>query len=166
MAFHEQSFAKRFQTMGDLAETVYMEVAPLGNTVRFGFRRPKGVKFGTFPEGLRHMPDFTTASYFVEVMGLGKDGVLKSMKVTKYEALKEWHRHALRIGLLGVVLFIWNSSKKQYIILSWGDIVDEVAYSKKKHRGPLAFENDGNKYYPLEWERLVKKATFVGDHDE
>jgi hypothetical protein len=59
--------------IGDTAEEVYQKVAPLGNTTRFRFRRPKGVKFGTFPEGIRHMPDFVTASYMVEVMGLGRD---------------------------------------------------------------------------------------------
>jgi hypothetical protein len=166
VSFNQQSFGKRFQVMGDTAEAVYEIVAPLGNTVRFGFRRPKGIKFGTFPEGLRHMPDFVTAHYLVEVMGLGRDGVLKSMKVSKYEALKEWNKFALRLGLLGLVLFIWNSSKQQYLVLSWQDIVDEVTYSKRKHGGPLAFENDGNKYYALEWERLVDKATFVGDHSE
>lgn len=166
MSFHEQSFGKRFAVMGDLAEVVYEEVKPLGNTTRFGFRRPKGVKFGTFPEGLRHMPDFVTASYLVEVMGLGRDGVLKSMKVSKYEALKAWNQFAIKIGLLGLVLFIWNSAKKQYVVLAWKDIVDEVKYSKNKHDGPKAFENDGNEYYPMEWERLVAKATFVGDHDE
>ena len=165
MAFHEQSFGKRFQTMGDLAENVYAEVKPLGNTTRFGFRRPKGVKFATFPEGLRHMPDFVTSSYLVEVMGLGKDGILKSMKVSKYNSLKYWNKFAQQLGLLGVVLFIWNSAKKQYIVLSWKSIVDEVAYCKRTD-GVKSFENDGNEYYPLRWDRLVDKAEFVGDHDE
>lgn len=164
-AFHDQKFSKRYQVMGDLAETVYIETKPLGNTIRFGFRRPKGMKFGAIVEGLRHTPDFVTASYLVEVMGLGKDGILKSMKVTKYEALKEWNKFAVRIGLLGVALFIWNSDAKQYVILSWKSIVDEVKYSKRKHDGPLAFESDGKEYYPLDWERLKEKAEFVGDYE-
>jgi hypothetical protein len=151
--------------MGDTAEQVYEKVKPLGNTTRFGFRRPKGVKFSTFPVGFRHMPDFITASYLVEVMGLGRDGILKSLKVTKYEALKEWHKHSLKLGGLGVVFFIWNSSKRQYIILAWKDVVEEVKYSKRTY-GVLAFENDGNEYYRLDWERLVHKATFVGDHND
>ena len=165
MSFHEQSFAQRFQTMGDYAEAVYMEVKPLGNTTRFGFRRPKGVKFGSLPEGLRHMPDYVTASYLVEVMGLGKDGILKSMKLTKYEALKMWNQFAKRIGLLGVMLFVWNSSEKQYVVLSWGDIVEEVKYSKRTD-GIRTFENDGNQYYPLRWERLAARAAFIGHYDE
>ncbi len=165
MSFSEQSFSQRFQVMGDAAEAVYEAVAPLGSTTRFGYRRPKGVKFGTFPEALRHAPDFTTASYFVEVMGLGRDGILKSMKLSKYEALKIWHAHGKKIGLLGVALFIWNSSKKQYIVLSWKDIVEEVKYAKRAD-GIQKFKNDGNEYYPLRWERLVERATFVGNYDE
>jgi len=150
--------------MGDTAENVYEAVAPLGNTCRFGFRRPKGVKFSTFPPKLRHQPDFVTASYMVEVMGLGRDGILKSMKESKYEALKVWNKFAIALGLMGVILFVWNSSKKQFITLTWDDIVAEVNYSKRKY-GIQAFENDGNTYYRLDWERLVAKAAYVGDHD-
>ena len=163
--FHEQTFAKRFAVMGDEAERVYEAVKPLGNTVRFGFRRPQGIKFGIFPSGFRHMPDFITASYLVEVMGLGRDGILKSLKVDKYEALKFWHKLSLGFKGLGVVFFVWNSSKKNYVILAWTDIVEEVKYSKRKH-GVQAFENDGNEYYPLDWDRLVDRATFVGSYDE
>lgn len=163
-AFHAQSFGKRFQVMGDTAENVYAEVKPLGQTIPFGFRRPKGVKFSSFPSGFRHMPDFITASYLVEVMGLGRDGILKSLKLSKYDALKEWHAHSLRLGGLGVAFFIWNSSKHQYLVLNWKDIVAEVAYSKRKH-GVQKFENDGNEYFRLDWARLVDKATFIGDHE-
>jgi hypothetical protein len=164
MAFNEMSFAQRFQVMGDVAENVYREVTPLGNTTEFGFRRPKGVRFGSFPATLRHMPDFVTDTHLVEVMGLGRDGILKSMKLPKYEALKEWNKIAQQIGLMGLVLFVWNSSENQFLVLSWKDIVAEVGYSKKKY-GVLAFENDGNEYYRLDWSRLKDKATFVGTHE-
>lgn len=151
--------------MGDQAENVYEAVAPLGNTTRFGFRRPKGIKFSTFPERVRHQPDFITASYLVEVMGLGRDGILKSMKVSKYEALKGWHRFAKWLGLMGVILFIWNSAEKQFLTLTWNDLVKEISFSKKKY-GVLAFENDGNTYYRLDWDRLKECAAYVGDYEE
>lgn len=162
--YRKQSFNQRFARMGDEAEAVYEAVAPLGNTTRFGFRRPKGVRFSTFPEKLRHQPDFVTASYLVEVMGLGRDGILKSMKVSKYEALKVWHQFAKKLGLLGVVLFIWNSSERKFITLPWDALVKEVAYSKKKY-GVLEFEVDGNQYYRLDWTRLIERAPYVGDYD-
>lgn len=106
-----------------------------------------------------------TATYLVEVMGLGRDGILKSMKVTKYDALKVWNKIAIMLGLMGLVVFVWNSSKNQFVTLAWSSIVEEVAYSKKKY-GVLAFENDGNEYYRLDWDRLVKKATFVGAYEK
>lgn len=149
--------------MGDTAEEVYQKVTPLGNTTRF--RRPKGVKFGTFPAGFRHMPDFMTASYLVEVMGLGRDGILRSMKVTKYKALKEWQKFAKRLGLLGLIVFVWNSSKQQFITLAWADVVREVTHSKNKY-GVQQGENDGDAYFRLDWDRLVAAATYVGGYEE
>lgn len=163
--FHSKSFKQRFAVMGDTAENVFKEVQPLGNSTRFGFRRPKGVKFTQFPERLRHMPDFITPTYLVEVMGLGRDGILKSLKTTKYDALKWWHKVAKEGGLLGVVLFIWNSSKHEFLILSWDEIVKEVAYSKRKY-GVQAFESDGNTYYRLDWDRLREKSVMVGAYDD
>ena len=162
MEYRDQPFAKRFATMGDEAEGVYQEARPLGKTTRFGFRRPQGIKFGMLPDVAKHMPDFITTTYLVEVCGLGRDGILKSIKVSKYDALKVWNKIAQMIGLIGVAIFVWNSAEKQYLVLAWKAIVEEVAYSKKKHNGPLAFENDGNQYYPLEWERLKEKAQVIG----
>lgn len=147
--------------MGDEAEDVYERAKPLGPTFRYGLRRPKGIKVSTLPEVVRHQPDFFTATYLVECCGLGRDGILKSIKVSKYEALKVWQKIAQLMGLLGVVLFVWNSSKKQYVILAWKDIVEEVAYSKRKY-GVQKFENDGNEYYRLDWDRLTERATFIG----
>ena len=149
--------------MGDTAEEVYNTVKPLGATTRFGFRRPKGIKFNSIPPTFRHAPDFFTSTYLVEVMGLGRDGILKSLKTTKYEALKHWNKWAKQGGLLGVVFFIWNSSERQFLVLGWKDIVDEVAYSKRKY-GVQSFEVDGNEYYRLDWDRLKAKAVTVGEY--
>lgn len=162
--YRDQPFGRRFQTMGDMAERAYEAIGPLGNTTRFGFRRPKGMKFNHIPEGFRHAPDFITSTYLVEVMGLGRDGILKSVKTTKYEALKEWNAFAKKLGLMGVALFIWNSSEKQFVVLNWDALVEEVRYSKRKY-GVQSFENDGNEYYRLDWERLTEKAALIGAWD-
>lgn len=166
MAYRDQPFYQRFAKMGDAAEAVYEATTPLGRTTRFGFRRPEGINFNTLPETAKHTPDYITTTYLVEVCGLGRDGILKSIKVSKYEALKKWQKIAQLMDLLGVAIFVWNSSEKRYLVLSYKDMVDEVTYSKRKHGGPLAFENDGNEYYPLEWERLCRKATLIGAYDE
>ena len=151
--------------MGDKAEEVYKKVTPLGSTTRYGFRRPKGIKFTSIPEVTRHMPDFFTSTYLVEVMGLGRDGILKSLKVGKYEALKVWNKVAKMTGLLGLVFFIWNSSEREFLIVDWDTIVGEVAYSKRKY-GIQVFESDGNEYYRLDWERLRDKALTVGAYSD
>lgn len=163
--YRKQNFASRFATLGDTAEQVYDAVKPLGNTTSFGFRRPKGLKFSSLPETFRHMPDRITPTYLVEVMGLGRDGILKSMKESKYEALKLWNKWAQQGGLLGVALFVWNSSEKQFLTLTWSSIVEEVNYSKRKY-GIQEFEVDGNKYYRLDWDRLVEKASTVGTYED
>lgn len=161
MAFHDLSFRQRFATMGDEAERVYEAVKPMGNTIRFGWDRPKGISFKALPTSMRHLPDYyAQAGYFVEVMGLGKDDLLKSIKVNKYEALKLW----AKIGrLLGVemAVFIWNSHRQEYVTLMWRDIVDLVNQSKRKF-GIQKFKNDGNEYYQIPWEWLTSKAVWTG----
>lgn len=108
------------------------------------------------------MPDAITTTYLVEVCGLGRDGILKSIKVSKYEALKVWNKIAKMLGLLGVAIFVWNSAERRYVVLPWSAIVEEVAYSKKKNGGPSAFANDGNEYWPIPWSRLTAKAVLIG----
>ena len=162
--YRDRPFSQRFSEMGDTAENVYKKVTPLGSTTRYGFRRPKGIKFTSIPEVTRHMPDFFTSTYLVEVMGLGRDGILKSLKTTKYEALKVWNKVAKMTGLMGLVFFIWNSSEREFLIVDWDTIVKEVSYSKRKY-GIQEFESDGNTYYRLDWERLRDKALTIGTHD-
>lgn len=163
-AYRDRPFSQRYSTMGDEAESVFDTVKPLGNTTKFGFRRPKGMKFSNIPEVYRHMPDRITATYLVEVVGLGRDGILKSIKTNKYEALKFWNQQAKKGGLLGLVIFVWNSSEREWLIVQWSDIVDEVAYSKRKY-GVQSFEQDGNEYYQLDYSRLREKAATVGKYD-
>lgn len=147
--------------MGDEAESVYEAAKPMGNTVRFGWSRPKGINFQKLPATLRHMPDYyAQAGYFVEVMGLGRDGILKSLKVDKYDSLKTW----AKIGrLLGVELaiFVWNSHEKQHVTLMWNDVVEVVNQSKRKF-GIKSFD-DGNEYHPIPWEWLTSRAAWTAE---
>lgn len=163
--YRDRPFAVRFSELGDTAEGVYLSVKPLGNTTRFGFRRPEGIKFSDVPPTMRHMPDFITTSYLVEVCGMGRDGILKSMKVSKFTALKAWNTFCNANEMLGVVLFIWNSHLHEFLIVGWDAIVKEVQYSKRKY-GVQTFESDGNEYYRLDWDRLRKAAATVGTFND
>lgn len=150
--------------MGDEAETVYENVKPMGATIRFGWNRPKGISFKKLPIVLRHKPDYyAQAGYLVEVMGCGKDGILKSVKVEKYEALKTWKKIATMLEL-DVAMFVWNSHTEQYVTLLWPAIVKLVAKSKRQ-LGIQAFD-DGNEYYPMPWEWATQEASWVGEYGE
>lgn len=163
--FSEKPFDQRFSEMGDQSESVYEAVKPFGNTIRFGFRRPKGINFRKLPKTIAHMPDYMTETNLIEVMGLGRDGILKSMKVEKYNALKIWSRVAVILGLdAGIWFFVWNSSQQQFAIVQWSKMVGLIAKSKKQ-LGVQKFEEDGNEYYPLPWEWLLESASWVGSHD-
>lgn len=150
--------------MGDESENVYETIRPLGSTVRFGLRRPEGIKVSQIPETLRHAPDYFTVTHLVECMGMGRDDILKSLKVSKYEALKQWQKIAKQLGLMGVMLFVWSSHHRRFLVINWENVVEEVSYSKKKY-GVQTFENDGVQYYRLDWNRLADKAIIQGAHE-
>lgn len=163
MAFHELSYNQRFASMGDESEAIYEAVKPMGKTTRFGWRRPKGISFKKMPNVLRHSPDYyAQAGYLVEVMGMGRDGILKSLKVEKYDALKIWKRIG-KLLELDLALFVWNSAEQQYVTLLWPSIVKLVARSKRTH-GIQAFD-DGNEYYPIDWEWIIDEASWVSEYD-
>ena len=157
--FNKKSFSDRYGTMGDWAEAVYEEVRPFGKTVRFGWRRPKGVAMKYMPPIFRHMPDFYTDSgYLVEVMGLGKDSVLKSLKEEKWEALKVWQALARKAGT-EIFFFIWNSYEEKYAALPYDKMKQLVAAARRKGMGEF---DDGNKYFPIAWEDIIELAEWVG----
>jgi hypothetical protein len=160
--FHEQNFKQRFAAMGDAAEAVYEAVHPLGKTVRYGWRRP-GISMQKMSTVIRHAPDYyAEAGYWVEVMGCGRDGILKSLKVDKWEALKKWKQFA-RVAGVDLVLFVWNSHREEYVVLAWDEIKKLI--TKAKRKGIEEF-HDGNKYYPIDWEWIVEVASFVGTWSE
>lgn len=142
--YNEQTWQNRYATMGDTAETIFETIAPFGKFERFGFNRLP-FRMTHMSEFVRHTPDYVTATgHLIEVMGCGTDLVLK-LKVSKYEALKEWNRHNQ------VVLFLWNSATSEYCTLHWEQVKGQVAAARK--RGILAF-NDGNEYFGIPWGDL------------
>lgn len=142
-SYRDQPFYQRLNTMGDISEQMFELIAPLGTYDRFGWNRPKS-KMKHMSNMLRHTPDFyTQIGFLVECAGLGKDGVYK-LKLTKYDALRDWNK------VQDVKLFLWNSSTSEWVLLSWSQVKKLVNRARKV--GVKAFENDGNEYYPIEWD--------------
>lgn len=102
--FHRQSFQNRFQAMGDEAEGAFDEVFPKNH--KLGLNRPPFTMTKMTVE-MRYTPDRMDATAFVEVMGVGRDRLLK-MKTEKFDALFTW-------TMLGPVdLFVWDSHKRNW----------------------------------------------------
>lgn len=108
MSFHEQPFSVRFGAMGDEAEREFLKRFP--NAVRYGLERPD-INLAKVPAFIRYTPDFLQHNRLVEVMGVGRDGVLK-LKDEKLKALMQWDR------TFDTYLFVWDSHKKRSNILT------------------------------------------------
>ena len=157
--YRDQNFGQRFAAMGDQAEAVYEAVHPLGRTVRFGWRRPKGISIKLMPNVIRHAPDYyADAGYLIEIMGLGRDGILKSFKLDKWSALKAWAA-LCAAGGAKLVFFIWNSHEDTYAVVDWDGAKRLV--NRARHRGIEEF-NDGNRYYAIPFEEIKEEAAIVG----
>jgi hypothetical protein len=132
--------------MGDTAEEVFEEVAPFGNLIRLGWNRPN-IYMGDMSIVLKHMPDYYSGGYLIEVMGMGRDGILK-LKLDKWKALKFWNGTGNEVAL-----FVWNSSLKEYALIQWVHLRRLVA--RGRSAGIAVFSSDGNEYYPIQWNWIV-----------
>lgn len=147
MSYHEQSFGARFHTLGDEAESQFIQWAHDQGLKweEFGWRRPS-TGMGKMSVELRHLPDFYASDgYLYEVMGMGRDGILKGVKEDKWEALKMWN------SIQPVRLFVWNSSEKRGVVVGWQRAVLLVARARRRGLGQF---HDGPRYYPIPWEDL------------
>lgn len=142
-AYHDQSWGTRYATLGDAAEAIFEDVAPLGAYARFGWNRPN-VNMKKMSDFLRHAPDYyTQPGILVEVMGCGADGIFK-VKTDKWDALKQWHKHN------EVALFVWNSGEHEWALIRWAGLVALIAKARKH----VTEFSDGNRYYPLPWAEV------------
>lgn len=122
-AFHKQSFASRFGTMGDTAERIFDEIVG-GKAHELGLCRPP---FGMqkMTAAMRYTPDRLTGEQFVECMGIGRDGILK-IKDEKIEALQLWST----LGPLD--LFVYDQARHKYCwepFVDWRNVIDKCANS-------------------------------------
>lgn len=166
MTYRNAPWSSRLGTLGDAAEEIYEKVKPLGPTTRWGFRRPEGVAVSKFPIVVAHTPDYVTYQHYVEVAGMGKDGVLKSIKEDKWKALQVWQKISKLSGLTGgVILFVWNSAKKEFAVVPFTPLSKLVKQSLTQF-GILSFENDNNKYHPIPWEWIKESAVWTDSYKD
>ena len=143
MSFKDRPFQKRFEAMGDMAETAFEERYG-ANYVRYGLNRPP-LKMSALPPVLRYTPDYLTSNALVEVQGLGQDQTFK-LKLDKLEALNFWNT------LHPVVLYVYDSYNDRDKALDWQTLtrlcqeakIDTFPEGKKYYAVPAAliWENE------------------------
>jgi len=134
-AFNEQSFSRRFATMGDTCEAVFDLVYPKNH--KLGLNRPPFFMGGMEP-AMRYTPDRMLRDRFVECMGIGRDRKLK-IKTDKIEALWKW----ATLGRMD--LFIFDQHKNTYYeaeLQDWATVLGTSGIARN-------FDNDGKAYIEL-----------------
>ncbi len=133
--FADQSFDKRFNDMGDLAEGVFEEWSPV-NFVRFGLNRPP-LAMWKLPPRIRYTPDYLTSDYLVEVQGFGRKQVVH-MKLDKWKSLLWWDRNVMPVRLF--LHDSHNDRQLMFPIKKLRPLVDKAEVRKFP---------EGNEYYAI-----------------
>ena len=134
MSFKDQSFSKRLQGMGDIAESAFEE--RYGEKyVRYGLNRPP-IKMSALPPVVRYTPDYLTSNNFVEVQGLGADQVFK-LKIDKLESLSYWNT------MHPVLLYVYDSHNNRDVVLDWETL------TKLTVKANIDSFPEGKKYYAI-----------------
>ncbi len=154
MGYSDQPFNQRIHSLGDAAEAVFLEVAPLGSAERLGWNRPS-VSMSLMDPMLRHLPDYYTGTgWLVECMGCGQDRTVK-LKLVKYDALLAWNK------VQRLALFINNSADREWVLASMEGVKRAVGRARRAGRID-AFSNDGNEFYGIPFSDLRDDPDSVG----
>lgn len=153
MSFASQGFGQRFGRMGDEAEDVFEDEAPLGQFSRFGWNR--NANFRNMPKFIATTPDYyCSIGYLVEVMGCSGQW-FNAMKLDKWEAMKEWNAKC------DLAFFIWNTKERTWALVDWGPMKRLVAEARREGRIGT-WESDGNQYYRIPWRKIVDLSSDTG----
>ena len=138
-AFHQGTYAERFGSMGDEAESQFE--AYNVQWARFGFNRPEGMtKFHYLPHVIRYTPDYVQAdpTRLVEVMGMGRTPL--KIKMEKLAAMQWWD------GLEApLYLWVWSSTRQNYAEVKFRELMNII----NKNDVPLGNFNEGKKYFSI-----------------
>lgn len=144
-SFKDRQWSERFQKMGDEAEGEFLKRHPAAH--RLGLNRPAWRVHDMPTDEMKCTPDFMLSDRLVEVMGFGKDGLLK-LKHMKADALGNW----LAIG--PVTLWVWDSSTHR----CWEAHVDEWVDACWSHGVVRHFHDNGQPYHELPVSHFPKES--------
>ena len=137
--FHQGTYAERFVSMGDEAESQFE--AHNIQWARFGFNRPEGMtKFHYLPHVIRYTPDYVQAdpTRLVEVMGMGRTPL--KIKMEKIAAMQWWD------GLEApLYLWVWASTRQNYAQVKFRELMNII----NKNDVPLGNFQEGKQYFSI-----------------
>lgn len=151
--YNTRSFSKRFESLGDTAESAFETYASKNEIqfARYGFNRPPLTKFPFVSAFVRFTPDYLAQYnkklFFCEVKGTSKNDF--KLKLKQIEQLLLWHTHE------PVVFFVFNSAQKKTTFINITQTLDII----NTQQLPVeVFANDGNEYYsvPLAWDTSIE----------
>lgn len=144
--------------MGDISEEAFRKVADhKGFTyLDFGLKKPPIKRFTKLPSLVRTMPDYlceTDHLFFCECKGCGARGV--KIKLESLTALDFWNKQ------LETVIFIYNSNKDQYALVSYDELATACADSPVNQ-----FDNDKKEFYNISLKKLTWHEMPQGEPED
>lgn len=136
-AFKDKRWHKRYDTMGDTAETAFLLVHPYAH--RFGLNRPDFDVRG-MADAMRYAPDFMVPDCMYEVMGVASRGDSKlKFKFDKAAALSTWQ-------CIGPIrLWIYDSSRRRH----WDATLEQWIKACHKYAEVDRFPDNNKPYFAL-----------------
>jgi len=144
------------------AEFVYNAAEPLGKTARLGLRKPKGVKFASFPEKLQYQPEFVTSEHLVHIFDLGEEPFLL-LDSKRFDALSVWNSVAKQMGLRDAVLFLWSPQKCEFLIVPVSSLTKSVSTGADGDRLVAEVQRRGGLLF--DWDKLRREAIRTGAYE-
>jgi hypothetical protein len=141
--FNQQSWIDRKAFLGHTSENAFEIFCKREGIVfeHFGQKTQTLLDYKTIPIYVRTRPDYIcqreNECFFVEVKGVGKDGILK-IKLDAVVSFPFWDVH------LPVKIFVYDSARKKYSFFSF----DLLKQKLTKH-DPERFVNDKKMYFPI-----------------
>jgi hypothetical protein len=142
-AFSQQNWKARKSYLGHTSENAFEQYC-LKEGIQFehfGQKSESSLDYKALSIYLRTRPDYIcqrgSDMFFVEVKGVGRDGILK-IKFESIIGAPYW------ATMLPLKIFVYDSARKKYSLFSFDQLKQKLTL-----REPARFENDRKLYFPV-----------------
>lgn len=142
-AFNQQNWKARKAYLGHTSENAFEQYCTKEGILfeHFGQNQESFLDYKVLSVYLRTRPDYIcqrgNESFFVEVKGVGRDGILK-IKLESIVGIPFWDT------LLPVKIFVYDSSRKKCSFFPFSNLKQKLTKND-----PQRFDNDSKLYFPV-----------------